>query len=153
MVLDRLRRKKEKPPPIPRSEFLKMVPVRNPGLKWEKDEDGKFKLFVPLQQPKEKKGKLFSKLAPSPKEKKIQLDKIGSIVWELCDGERNMEDIIESLHQEYKLLPSEAEVSLNAYFNQLSKRGLVGFVLPEETRKRLKEAARREEEKKKKKKK
>lgn len=153
MILDRLRRKKEKPPPIPRSEFLKMVPVRNPGLKWEKDEDGKIQLFVPLQQPKEKKGKLMSKLAPSPTEKKIQLDKIGSIVWELCDGERSMEGIIESLHQEYKLLPSEAEVSLNAYFNQLSKRGLVGFVLPEETRKRLEEAARREEEKKKKKKK
>lgn len=148
MILDRLRgKKKEKPPEIPRSEFLKMRPVRNPKLRWEKKEEGTFSIFIPLEQPEGKKRGL-SKLAPAPKEKQIQLDKVGSIVWELCDGERTMQDIVEHLHEEYKLLPSEAEVSLNAYFNQLSKRGLVGFVLPEETRKRLAEAARKEEKKK-----
>ncbi|MFB0523704.1 MAG: PqqD family protein, partial [Candidatus Bathyarchaeia archaeon] len=137
MILDRLRRKKKKGPDIPRTEFLKMKPVRNPALKWEKNEQGTLTLSLPLQQeqqPKEKKGKkgkkgkggFLSKLAPAPTEKKIQLDKVGSIVWELCDGERTMQDIVERLHEEYKLLPSEAEVSLNSYFNQLSKRGLVG---------------------------
>ena len=152
MVLDRLRRKKkQKGPEIPRSEFLKMKPVRNPQLRWERNEEGNFSLFIPLQQPKQKKRQLLSKLAPAPKEKQIQLDKVGSIVWDLCDGERTMGDIVEHLHEEYKLLPSEAEVSLNAYFNQLSKRGLVGFVLSEETRKRFVEASKKEEEKKKKK--
>lgn len=155
MVLDRLRRKKKKGPAIPRGEFLKMKPVRNPGLKWEKNEEGDFTLFIPMQQrqqaPKGKKRRkgLLSKLAPAPTEKKIQLDRVGSIVWDLCDGERTMEDIVDHLHKEYKLLPSEAEVSLNAYFNQLSKRGLVGFVLPEETRKRFMEAEKKEKEKKK----
>ncbi len=154
MVLDRLRRKKKKAPEIPRTEFLKMKPVRNPALRWEKDEQGTYTVFVPLQQQQQSKGRkgkkgLLSKLAPSPTEKKIQLDKVGSIVWGLCDGERTMQDIVEHLREEYKLLPSEAEVSLNAYFNQLSKRGLVGFVLPEETRRRFTEAAKKEEEKKK----
>jgi len=46
------------------------------------------------------------------------------------------------------LLPSEAEVSLNAYFNQLSKRGLVGFIIPEETRVRLEEIMKQEKRKK-----
>jgi len=155
MVLDRLRRKKKKKgPEIPRNEFLKMRPVRNPGLRWEKNEEGIFTLFIPVQQeqkPKAKKRRkqLLAKLAPAPTEKKIQLDKVGSIVWDLCDGEKTMKDIVDHLHKEYKLLPSEAEISLNAYFNQLSKKGLVGFVLPEETRKRFIEAEKKEKEKKK----
>ena len=157
MVLDRLRRKKKKAPEIPRGEFLKMRPVRNPGLRWEKNEEGDLTLFIPVQQRQEQqkpKGKkrrkgLLSKLAPAPTEKKIQLDRVGSIVWDLCDGERTMKDIVDHLQKEYKMLPSEAEVSLNAYFNQLSKRGLVGFVVPEETRKRFMEAEKKEKEKKK----
>ncbi len=148
MILDRLRRKKkEKGPEIPRSEFLQMKPVRNPMLRWERNQQGNFSLFIPLQRQEEKKKRgreILSKLAPPPKEKEIQLDKVGSIVWELCDGEKNVQEIVEHLHEKYKLLPTEAEVSLNAYFNELSKRGLVGFILPEETRARFEAAAKME---------
>jgi len=148
MILDRLRRrKKEKGPEIPRSEFLQMKPVRNPMLRWERNQHGNFSVFIPLQRPEAKKKRrreLLSKLAPPPKEKEIQLDKVGSIVWELCDGEKTVQDIVGHLHDKYKLLPTEAEVSLNAYFNDLSKRGLVGFILPEETRARFEAAAKKE---------
>ena len=81
----------------------------------------------------------IGKIAKTPKEKKIELDKIGSIVWELCDGKRTVKDIAKILHERYKLLLSEAEISLNTYFNSLSKRGLMGFVLPEKTRARFEE--------------
>ncbi|MCW4020516.1 MAG: PqqD family protein [Candidatus Bathyarchaeota archaeon] len=157
MVLDRLlgRKKKEEGQAVIRSEFLKIRPVRNPNLKSEKDETGKITLIISLEKPEEeterrrkrRKG-IFSRMAPAPTEKRIQLDMVGSIVWELCDGERTAKDIIERLHKEYKVLPSEAEISLNAYFNQLSKRGLLGFILPEETRTRLQEKEKNEKEKK-----
>jgi len=150
MIFDRLRRKKKpEGPQISRKEFLAIRPVRNPMLKWEKDDEGKIKITVPLVEPKkekkEKKKKrklqrsIFSKLTSTPKEKRIQLDVIGSIVWELCDGEKTVEEIIEYLHNKYKILPNEAEISLNTYFKQLSKRGLVGFILPKEAAARLQE--------------
>jgi len=159
MVLDRFRRKKKQvPPAVTKTEFLKIKPVRNPLLRWEKTE-GSVRIFIPLQQPEPEKKKkpkkkkeigLLSKLSPPPppSEKKIDLDKIGSLVWEQCDGEKTMADIANYLQKKFKMMPSEAEIALNSYFNQLSKRGLVGFVLPEETRARFEEIAKAEKEKK-----
>jgi len=143
-MLDRLRRrKKPKGPVLSRSEFLKLKPVRNPIVKWEKNEKGEIKISVPLGQDSAKKGisaKVLSKLGPPPpKERKIQLDKVGSEVWELSNGDRTIRDIVDALHEKYKMMTVEAEISLDAYFRQLSQRGLVGFSIPEELREKFKE--------------
>jgi len=143
-MLRRLRRKKKpEGPVIPRSDFLRLKPVRNPSLGWKKNEKGEIQLLIPIRQDSVKKGvsgKVFSKLAPPPpKERKIQLDKVGSTVWELCDGSKTIKEIVDALYEKYKMMQTEAEISLNAYFQQLTKRGLVGFILPEELRERLKE--------------
>jgi len=127
-------------------------------VKWEKNEKGEIKIIIPLKKIKEirekaetdkrrkrKKPDLFSKLFPEPKEKQIQLDEIGSVVWELCDGNRTVKDIIDYLYEKYKLLPRESEISLNTYLNNLVKRGLMGFILPEDLKSRLEKKA--EEEK------
>lgn len=150
MILDRLRRNKKKPEPdIARSEFLQIIPVKNPNIRWEKDKDGKTTIIISAQKTedqqkdiefrgkKRKRRSIFSNYSPTPREKKIQLDTIGSIVWEMCDGKKTIEAIMGELYEKYKLLTSEAEISLKAYFNQLSKRGLVGFVLPEDLAKRI----------------
>jgi hypothetical protein len=155
MILDRLRRKKKEGiPEIPRNEFLKMIPVRNPQLKWDRNEEGNVRIFVPLKKSKKedkrrkkKRQGPLSRILATPKEKRVQLDTIGSIVWDACDGKRTMKDIFEHLYKKYKMLPSEAEVSLNAYFNQLTERGLVGFIAPEKTRARFEEAVKKEKKK------
>lgn len=148
MVFGRLfrRRKKEEGLQIPRSAFLKAKPVRNPILKWEKDKKTKeIKIRVPIRAPsqeqKQKKGVLDKLFPPEPGERIINLDRIGSIVWELCDGDRTIGDIASYLVEKYKVMPEEAEISLNAYFNQLSRRGLIGFILPEELKKQLETGA------------
>ena len=150
MVFGRLfkRKKKQKGLQMPRSAFLKVKPVRNPMLKWEKDKKTKeIKIIVPLkssqqfQERKQKKKGILSKLFISePRERIINLDRVGSIVWELCNGERTIGDIANYLVEKYKLMPEEAEFSLSAYFNLLSKRGLIGFVLPEEIKKDIESA-------------
>ena len=159
MILDRLRRKKKpKAPTLRRSDFLRLKPVRSPMVKWEKNEKGEIKIIIPLKKIKEirekvetdkrrkrKKPDLFSKFFPEPKEKRIQLDEIGSVVWELCDGNRTVKDIIDYLYEKYKLLPRESEISLNTYLNSLVKRGLMAFILPEDLKSRLEKEA--EEEK------
>jgi hypothetical protein len=151
MVLGRLgrvfKRKKEESLSVPRSLFLKAKPVRNPALKWEKDRKTReIKIIVPLKPPsqaqkQQKKGILDKLFPPEPGERIINLDKVGSIVWELCDGEKTIGDIVNHLVEKYRIMPEEAELSLNAYFNQLSKRGLVGFVVPEEAKAFFKESS------------
>ncbi|RLI37360.1 hypothetical protein DRO55_01495 [Candidatus Bathyarchaeota archaeon] len=121
------RKKKPKETPISRDEFLKLKPVRNPALKWEKNEKGEVTIRIPIKS----KG-FAAKILPTVKERRIRLDQVGSFVWELCDGKRTVKDIVDLLNKRYKLLPYEAELSLNTYFNQLSKRRLLGFILPDE---------------------
>ncbi|MEM2431031.1 MAG: PqqD family protein [Candidatus Bathyarchaeia archaeon] len=148
MIFDRFRRKKQKGLQVPRSIFLKAKPVRNPALTWEKDKKTKeIKIIIPLKtssqtggakkEEKERKGFLDKLFPPEPEKRVISLDRIGSIVWELCDGERTIGDIANYLVEKYKIMHEEAEISLNAYFNQLSSRGLIGFILPEELKKQI----------------
>ena len=141
MLLDKLLRRKKKPkaPPIPRGDFVRIKPIRNPALRWEKNENGIITIYIPLRKPSKSKSLLmkFFLAGDLPKEKKIELDKVGSYVWDLCDGKRTIKNIIESLCKRYKMMPIEAEVSLRAYFTQLSKRGLIGFILPKDIRAKI----------------
>jgi len=122
---------------VSKEEFLKTKPLRNPSLKWEKQESGEVRVFIPL-----KRGlttRFLLRFARIPPEKKILLDKIGAHVWSLCDGKHTFRSIRDSIHREYKLASKEAEAALKTYFMQLSKRQLVGFILPKEVEARFKE--------------
>jgi len=145
MIFGKLRRKKPKAPSLGRSDFLRLKPVRNPMVEWKRDEEGKVRITIPLKKPssqdegrRPRRGGFFSRFFPEPKERRIQLDEIGSDVWELCDGERTVKDIVDHLCEKYKLLPREVEVPLNSYLNSLVKRGLIGFILPKDLEERLK---------------
>ncbi len=143
-MLGLFRRKKSKPKKrLSRSEFLRIRPVRNEYVNWKKDDEGVVEISIPLEQPipgDKVMGKIMSKLIPeSPKEKKIKLDKIGSKVWELCDGKRTVKEIIDALNREYKMMPIEAEASLRVYFGQLAKRGLIGMLPPEDVERQFKQ--------------
>lgn len=113
---------------VSRQEFLNAKPLRNPSLKWERNKNGKVTVYIAYK--KSRFANIFSKI---PKEKQVVLDKVGSLVWSFCDGNHTIKEIAETLHQEYKLTRKEGEAALHTYFNQLSERGLVGFVLPDRT--------------------
>lgn len=169
MILDRLKRKKkEEASQIARGDFLNIRPVRNPAIEVEKDENGKITLVMRLEKPKEEKTEPKKEdkepekdMKPSRRERrrglpstppvkmrKFNLDTIGSIVWEMCDGQKTVKDLVKQLHDTYKMLPSEAEISLNSYFNDLAKRGLVAFLVPDEIASRLSKKEAKEAERK-----
>ena len=104
------------------SDFLKVKPARNPYVRWEKTEKG---------------------VRIITSEKKIELDKIGATVWEVCDGENTVEDIAQILHEKYKMMMTEAEMSLSVYFEQLAKKGFVVLIVPKEMRARIEELSER----------
>lgn len=57
--------------------------------------------------------------------RQIELDEIGGLVWQLCDGSHSVADIAAELQQRYQLSQREALVSLSEFLNQLQKRGLI----------------------------
>ncbi len=107
-----------------REQLLSARPVRNDSLRWFK-EDGEVKLFVPRR--KGRFGDLAGRLFRLPDEKQLVLDRVGSGVWELCDGIHNVREILLYVQQRHKLSRREAEVSVSAYLKILAERALIGI--------------------------
>ena len=118
---------------VSQENFLKARPVRNPGLDWS---EAQKRIRITIPRKKTLLPKIMSKILPSAREKSIVLDEQGSFIWKLCDGNVSIRAIAESLNAEYDMPISHAEAALDLYFVQLSKKGLVGFILPKSTRKR-----------------
>ena len=67
--------------------YLEKVPVQNRMLKWELTADGKVNLLV------ENTGffnRMAQKLFGKPKITYVHLDDVGSFVWQIVDGEKNI---------------------------------------------------------------
>jgi hypothetical protein len=104
------------------TDFFKVRPARNPYVRWNKTRKG---------------------VRITTSGKKIDLDNIGTTVWEACDGQNTVEDIAQILHEKYNMMMNEAEASLSVYFGQLSRRGLVVLPAPGETQARIEETSER----------
>ncbi len=130
-MLSRLRGKKPTGPVMPKEDFLKLVPIRNPTIKWEKYPTGEVSIDVPLGKSRRKGvvGKLF--MPQTPRKKRVVFDRIGSYVWEQCDGKNTVEDLVGLLCEKHRLTRREAEVPLMIHLRNLGKRGFIGL-LPKE---------------------
>lgn len=56
---------------------------------------------------------------------KIDLDEIGSFIWKLCDGKKNIEEITNSAKENFleKIEPADERVKL--FINQMNKNHLI----------------------------
>ncbi len=59
--------------------------------------------------------------------KKLQLDAMGTSVWDLVDGKRSVRMIIQIFAKAHRLENREAEVSVTSFLRQLGQRGLLGL--------------------------
>ena len=59
--------------------------------------------------------------------KKLQLDVMGTSVWDLVDGKRSVRMIIQIFAKAHRLENREAEVSVTSFIRQLGQRGLLGL--------------------------
>lgn len=117
-------------PRLSRQQALQARPIRNPHLSTKRNERDELTLVVPRRG--DWVGRLLSLVFIVPKERGIVLDAVGEDVWELCDGEHTVEELIRQVGEKYKLNPKEAEVSLTDYLRQLGKRNLIGLALPKQ---------------------
>ncbi|MCS7192587.1 MAG: PqqD family protein [Armatimonadetes bacterium] len=70
---------------------------------------------------------LMAWLLSRPIYRQIELDEIGSFVWQLCDGSHTIADIAERLQKRYQLSRREAFASLIEFLSQLKRKGLISF--------------------------
>jgi Coenzyme PQQ synthesis protein D (PqqD) len=133
----------KKNPKISRRQSLALCPVRNPDVSWETDaepaspdtEDSRENQFVTISVPLEKKKVLkpvrwlASKIARQapPDSRRLQLDEVGSFVWNKSDGQTNMRQLIWIICDRYKLNRRDAESALLEFMNTLAGRNLLAF--------------------------
>jgi hypothetical protein len=59
--------------------------------------------------------------------RKIQLDILGTGVWDLVDGKSTVLEIIDSFAEVHRLYRREAEVSVIQFLRELGRREIVGM--------------------------
>lgn len=114
-------------PRLTPEQILASRPVRNASVKTEQLEDGGLRILARRRE--DWWVRLVGVVFPIPRERRIELDMVGKQVWELCDGEHTLREMIGVFQREHKLTRGEAEWSLRNYLRDLGKRGLVGFVV------------------------
>ena len=59
--------------------------------------------------------------------KKLQLDVLGTSVWDLVDGKRSIRRMIQIFAETHRLEKREAEISVTQFIRELGQRGLLGL--------------------------
>ena len=116
---------------ITRDQAMEGKPFRNPSIESVTEEDGEISLKIPRRRTWWIN--LLAKWGRIPDHRVIALDEIGTGVWENCDGEHSVKDLIALHAQKYQLSRKEAELSMIAYLRQLAQRGIIVLVIDEET--------------------
>ena len=101
-MLIRKNKKKYRPPTT--EEFLQFQPKRR-DLEWSKNADGLVELTVPKFN--SNFGKSFCKLTRKKDCFTANMDKVGTIVWENCDGNTTVQTILDKVKKAY---PKEDDI-------------------------------------------
>jgi len=116
-------------PQITRTEALAARPQKNRLVRERRQDDGELLLTYPVQMRPWLAAAVrrLSGSFPEPSARKLQLDSLGTSVWDLVDGQRSVRQIVRAFATAHRLHEQEAEVSVTAFFRQLGRRGLIGF--------------------------
>ena len=113
---------------LSRQEALQCKPVVNASVDFSKSDNGTILLEYPLPI-KPFFLSLFRRFQQSYDypTKKIELDEMGSAVWNYIDGQTTVRDMIEDFAVRYKITVEEAEQSITAFLVELGKRGIIAM--------------------------
>lgn len=118
-----------KPTLLSRSDALCCVPVRNPLVLENRLDSGEMLLAYPETLRPWFAGLLqwMKKESELRRMRKLQLDTLGTGVWDMVDGKSTVSEIIDSFAKLHQLYHKEAEVSVIQFLRELGRRGIVGM--------------------------
>lgn len=122
--------KKKKQPRVEldRQQALACTPIRNPEVEEIETPDG-----ILLRYPVEIKPwfqSIFKRLSNRDSNiviRRLQLDALGSSVWQMVDGKQNVADITEQFCKTHQLGTREAELSVTGFLKNLGSRSLIAM--------------------------
>lgn len=124
---------KKKAPALSKKEALNTLPIRNPYVQWQRTEDGEVVIKVPRRN--DWLGKVLTFIFAPPETRQVSLDKIGSLVWDMSDGQHSFEEIVRAVSKNYKVTRREAEIGVAAFLRELGKRKLIVLAVRKEEEK------------------
>jgi len=125
----RVFKKKPKGPSISRAEALDRIPVKNRQISENRLETGEIVIRYPVTMRPFFAGlaKRFGGQEVQIQMKKLQLDELGTSVWNLMDGNRSVRQLVKMFAETHQLETREAEVSVTQFVRELGRRGLIGM--------------------------
>ena len=109
---------------VAKENYLEKKPVCKTGLKWSKDEQGN----VTLQM--ENRGianKIAQVILKKPKISYIHLDEMGSFIWPLMDGKKDILEIGKHVEEHFGEKANPLYERLSQYFKTLEKYNFIEF--------------------------
>lgn len=107
-----------------KENFFEYIPVRN--IEWDKDE--KERVYLIKEKSKKKFMKKIIWFFSKSQVFKIHLDELGTSVWLLIDGKRNVYEIIQEMGKNHKDNLDQAEQRVSNFFILLKKNKFVDFI-------------------------
>ncbi len=109
---------------INNENYLERKPIGKNGLNWSRDENGNVTLEM------ENKGvanKIMQKLIKKPKISYIHLDEMGSFIWPLMDGEKDILEIGKLVEEHFGEKANPLYERLSQYFKTLEKYNFIEY--------------------------
>ena len=114
---------------LDRSAALRCTPVKSAMISEHRLENGEVLIRYPVAV-RPWMAKLMQRLgrpADAVQSRKLQLDSLGTAVWDLIDGKRSVKEITQTFAGAYRLQAREAEVSVTRFVRELGRRGVIGL--------------------------
>jgi hypothetical protein len=125
----RLFKKKPQRPSISRAQALDRIPVKSRQISENRLETGEIIIRYPVILRPFFAGlaKRFGGQEVQTQMKKLQLDELGTSVWNLMDGNRSVRQLVKIFAETHQLQTREAEVSVTQFMRELGRRGLIAM--------------------------
>jgi len=125
-----MKRSRKKPPSVlSRTDALNCRPIKNEEIDEVVLETGEMLLSYPIKVRPWASVLLrrFGREGGTASKKKLQLDALGSTVWNMLDGHRTVRQVVQTFTRTHQLHPKEAEVAVTQFIRELGRRGLIGL--------------------------
>ena len=128
-IMGVFKKKQKRNPHLSRFQALNCTPVKNMHVKTTRLDTGEILLTYPAAIRPWIAGLIRRFGGPSDKSftKKLQLDELGTQVWDLIDGNTTVQSVIQRFAEHYQLHLKEAEVSVSRFLRELGRRGIIGL--------------------------
>lgn len=107
--------------------MLAAIPRQNQAATVVRQPDGSARVTVPLIRPRWLIPPLSWVVKPASQRRFLMNPPAAVMIWEHCDGQRNVESIIEVFARRYRLTFHEARVAVMEYIRTLVQRGILAI--------------------------